>query len=405
MTNQAPEALRSSPGVAPSLLLLSSLTPPPPLPPQTQINEGDIYEAGSFHLEAGTNGALARAPGEHPREAMRAARGAMQHVESGHAHRHGRGHYGHALGHHGQHGAAAPGDAWSGKFPTGEFCGAVFWLKLNQRLHRLNPDNESFVLEIEREVFNEGLAHLAPDGSGIRYFSYLNGAKQAPGAQATCCEGQGTRLYGSLQEYLYATTPTGALYVDIYAPSSFSTTLAVSGAAVNLTTFTAFPYGDAVDIDVTLAAAASFDLALRMPAWLAAPAVAVTVGGAAWPAPGAPGSYLHLSRAWPAGTTRVSFSLPQAVRAHAYTGVTQLPPYARYGFTYGPTLLAARGGFNATLKSIALDKDGAAPGTWMVPASDGEPLHWDVDGVPGVTFVPAWEVQEELFSAFPCFTS
>ena len=45
---------------------------------------------------------------------------------------------------------------------AGEFCGAVFWLKLNQRLHRLDPDNETFVGEIEREVFNEGLAHLAP---------------------------------------------------------------------------------------------------------------------------------------------------------------------------------------------------------------------------------------------------
>jgi DUF1680 family protein len=47
--------------------------------------------------------------------------------------------------------------------------------------------------EIEREVYNEGLAHLAPDGSGIRYFSYLNGQKQQPGAISTCCEGQGSR--------------------------------------------------------------------------------------------------------------------------------------------------------------------------------------------------------------------
>lgn len=45
------------------------------------------------------------------------------------------------------------------RYPTGEFCGAVFWLKINQRLHRHFPDNETFVLEMEREVYNEGLAH------------------------------------------------------------------------------------------------------------------------------------------------------------------------------------------------------------------------------------------------------
>lgn len=46
----------------------------------------------------------------------------------------------------------------------------------------LHPDNETFVTEIERELYNEGLAHLAPDGSGIRYFSFLNGVKEAPAA-------------------------------------------------------------------------------------------------------------------------------------------------------------------------------------------------------------------------------
>ena len=388
------------------------------------INEGDIYEPGSFHLEAGTNGALASGDAVSPREAARARRGAVRDVDGAGAHGRASAAHAHVHGH-------GHGDAWAGTFPTGaccgmvtcsqppdararprgrntplppppagEFCGAVFWLKLNQRLHRLDPDNETFVGEIEREVFNEGLAHLAPDGSGMRYFSFLNGEKQAPGAISTCCEGQGTRLYGSLQEYLFATTPAGAVYVDIYAPATFAT------AAANVTVFTAFPYGETVDVDVSLPAAATFDLALRMPAWLAAPAVAVTVGGAAWPAAGAPGTYLHLARQWPAGTTRVSFALPMAVTPHKYTGVTQLPPYTRYGFTYGPTLLAARGGFNSSLKSVILDGlDGAQPGAWLVPAADGLPLHWDIDGKPGVTFVPAWEVQQELFSAFPCFSA
>ena len=36
--------------------------------------------------------------------------------------------------------------------PTGELCGSVFWTLLNQRLHRLHPDNETFVAEMERSV-------------------------------------------------------------------------------------------------------------------------------------------------------------------------------------------------------------------------------------------------------------
>ena len=348
------------------------------------INEGDIYEPGSFHLEAGTNNAAA---GPLPRERLRLQRG-------GHAH-------GHAA-----HGAG-DSDGWGGAFPTGEFCGAVFWLKLNQRLHLLDPENVTFVDEIEREVFNEGLAHLAPDGSGIRYFSFLNGLKQPPANISTCCEGQGTRLYGSLQEYLFSLAPAAAgVYVDIYAPS----TLAFFGGT--LTVLTEFPYGSEVRIEVALNASLSFDLALRMPSWVAAPAVPVTVGAAPWGAPGTPGRYLHVAQAWPAGTTLVTFSLPMALAAHPYTGVTQLPPYARFGFTYGPTLLAATpsaagaGAFNKTLRGMVIPGvDGAAPGSWMLPAADGNPLHWVVAGVPGVLFQPNWEVQQTLFSAFPCFES
>ena len=381
------------------------------------INEGDIYEPGSFHLEAGTNRA---GLGLLPRERARLHRGRL----AGERHHGGSGgdnhtcageeHGGHGTGrqqqHHGHHHGLSEG--WDAEYPTGEFCGAVFWLKLNQRLHQLQPDNETFVAEIEREVYNEGLAHLAPDGSGIRYFSFLNGVKQEPAAISTCCEGQGTRLYGSLQEYLFATTPSGALYVDIYAPATFN--FSTASAAGTLQVFTDFPYGSDVRISLTLAQpAASLDLALRMPSWLAAPSVPVTVGGAPWPAAGAPGTYLHLSQAWPAGETLIAFTLPQAVTAHLYTGVTQLGGYVRYGFTHGPTLLAATpaggeapGHFNSTLRGMVIPGvRGAEPASWLVPAADGSPLHWEVVGVPGVLFQPSWEIQEANFSAFPCFDS
>ena len=75
--------------------------------------------------------------------------------------------------------------------PTGEFCGAVFWAKLNQRLHRLYPENETYVAMIEEVVFNEAPAHMEFNSSrlhglnAIRYFSNLNGVKEDGDQQGT----------------------------------------------------------------------------------------------------------------------------------------------------------------------------------------------------------------------------
>ena len=143
------------------------------------INEGGIYTPGSFHLDAGA------VPGERlrHRDESREERGRAA---------------GEAYSHRHPHQSTTPGGGRSlqtewGSFPTGEFCGAVFWLKLNQRLHRFFPNNVSYVDEIEREIFNEGLVHLGPlhddgTGVGIRYFSNLNGEKEPAAADGTCCE-------------------------------------------------------------------------------------------------------------------------------------------------------------------------------------------------------------------------
>jgi len=302
------------------------------------------------------------------------------------------------------------GDGWGGQFPTGEFCGAMFWLKLNQRFHRLWPDNETFVGEIEREVYNEALTHQGPNGTGIRYFSNLNGLKEAPDRKGTCCEGQGTRLYGSLNEYLFSLAPGAGLYVDIYAPSDINFTHA--GSAVRVVVATAFPGDGAVTLTVTATPAVSMDLALRMPAWAGPGSVAVTVDGAAGPA-GVPGSYLHLHRTWGPATTTVAYTLPLGLATHRYTGSTPTgpgpaAPLPRFAYTVGPVLLAATGAagrWNATAKALIVPGvDGAAPAGWLKPAGDGHPLHFTVAGAPDMLFQPLWEIENgQVFSSYPAF--
>lgn len=49
--------------------------------------------------------------------------------------------------------------------------------------------------------------------------------------------------------------------------------------------------------------------------------------------------------------------------------------------------------------------DGANPGAWLIPAGDGNALHFNVSGHPDFTVKPYYEVQEsgERFSNYPCF--
>ena len=321
--------------------------------------------------------------------------------------------------------AAGPNDS---NPPTGELCGNVFWSLLNQRFHRLWPTNESFVAEIERSILNVGLAALGdvgsggegPNGTGIRYFANQHKHKQLPAMHASCCEGQGTRLFGSLPSFLFALVPgAGApapaltLSVDVYAESTlaFDVPASCGGGRGALAVHTAWPAGaDAVTVALTLpAACADVALSLRMPAWLAGGCQRVAVNGAAWPACGAPGTYLAVAPAggWPAGLSTAAFALPMAVTGARYAGASQLPPFARYSYLLGPVLLAAQGPWNATADALVMPAglDPARPQEWMVPAGDGSALHFNVSGAPGYTFKPYWEVQGalELFSNYPAF--
>jgi uncharacterized protein len=105
---------------------------------------------------------------------------------------------------------------------TGELCGSVFWAFLNQRFHLLNPEEEKYVAEIEKSIYNNLIANQVGD-KGIRYHSVLVDHKDVnnrqPFAMSTCCEGQGTRMMGALPEFIYSVTGDG-IYVNLYTTSS-----------------------------------------------------------------------------------------------------------------------------------------------------------------------------------------
>jgi hypothetical protein len=293
-----------------------------------------------------------------------------------------------------------------GNHATGELCGGVFWLRLNQRLHHLYPENETFVAEMEAQLVNEAPTHQL-GGAGIRHFSVLNGVKENATAIGNCCEGQGARLYASTPEYLFtlAAPPLQeGVRVDLYAPSELSF-FTRSGVALNLTVATDFPLTGNVVVTLAAAGAAEFDLALRIPAWAAAAAVPVTVDGAP-SGEGVPGSYFHLARrAWGGGAPAViALTFPYALSAHPYTGLTQVPPFTRAAVSYGPVLLAAVGGYDKEVGAVVMPAglDPLNPSAWLVPAGN---LTFRVAGASGIYFCPQSAVVDgQLFSVFPLFS-
>ncbi len=254
---------------------------------------------------------------------------------------------------------------------SGELCCAVFWVKLNQRLHLLFPEDEAFVGEIEKSIYNAGIGNQIKD-SGISYHTVLDVKKDEPVSPpaGTCCEGQGTRLYGSLPEYLYSLSP-GGIYVDLYAPSEI--TWKQGNAEWRLRTTTAFPEDGDVTLELEAAGPARFTVSLRIPGW-ADRAVEIRLNGAGFRA-GIPGGYCHMEREWKPGD-RLSFRLPMTFRMRRYEGYDQIAGYPRYSLEYGPVLLALAGKFNFQQTIRILNDPGRLP-AWLMPVQ-GKPLHYQV---------------------------
>jgi DUF1680 family protein len=274
---------------------------------------------------------------------------------------------------------------------TGEMCGSVFWTKFNQRFHQLFPDEEKYMAEIEKSIYNIFLASQTEEGY-IGYHARMEGKKDFPKkASNTCCEGQGTRILGTLPEYIYSVAPDG-LYVNLYEPSSIQAE--VKGAPVALTLESAFPFKPQVSVTVNTRSREKWKLRIRTPSW-AAGKMPISVNGKAF-ASGTPGRYAELSRRWEAGDV-ITFTLPMDFRMTRYEGANQVAGAERYAVEYGPVLLAAVGS-EKTPARVKLAP--GRPRDCLKPAASGA-LTFDVSG-DSVRFVPYLQItNNQAFTVFP----
>ena len=289
----------------------------------------------------------------------------------------------------------APGCYWLDPIHKyNELCCSAHWLYLNQRYHRLFPEEERYVGEIEKTLYNILLADQVGH-EHIRYHAYIDIQKdddrQTP---VSCCAGLGTRILGALPEFLYSLAPDG-VYVDIYAHSEISCSCA--GAPVTLTTETDQPTGGAVSIKVSVNWPTTFSLRLRVPGW-AAGEVEIAVNGRP-AASGKPGTYCSLERVWQNGDV-VSFVLPMDFHVTRYRGSDRAPWGERYAIERGPLLLAAAGPLNSGGRYLRLKVDPQNPSAWLEPIT-GQPGHYAVKGHPRYEYLPYHEIAEQTFSCYP----
>jgi len=277
-----------------------------------------------------------------------------------------------------------------------ELCGNAFWAFLSQRFHLLDPENEKYVTEIEKSIYNVGMANLA-GSEGFRYHALLTHHKEKPTHMNTCCEGQGTRLIGSLPEHIYSLASDG-FYVNLFEPSTLHWT--EGGASLKLKMATKFPFDPEVRIQISAPASTPAKIRVRVPSW-ASSGMSVSVNGQT-AATGQPGSYVTLDRTWTEGDS-ITFTLPAALTASRYMGVDQIPNHERYSVSFGPILLAAVGApeIRLRLENIKEPEDLLK----HLQPKPGQPLHFVVENNPGVEFMPYWQVDKESFNCFPAVST
>ena len=298
---------------------------------------------------------------------------------------------------------------------NGENCGSSFWVSLNHGLHQLFPTEEKYTNEIEKSLYNVLIANQ--DGTmGIRYHTNLNGRKEVGTSVDTCCEGQGTRQFGSLPEYIYSVTSDG-LYVNLFANSTIN--WRQKGQSLKLNTAAEFPFNPDVKMRLSARESTYANIRIRIPQWVATEMSIYINGNLA--ATGKPGTYQALDRTWSDGDT-ISFTLPIGFRLSLYTGIDQVTGGLRYGLEYGPILLAVVS-TNGDGKSLAPSTKALVSAAenvrldavaWAVnlPVTaediirhlkpiDNQPLHFAIEGDPRHKYMPYWQINEELFTCFP----
>ena len=292
---------------------------------------------------------------------------------------------------------------------------------LNQRFHKLYPNDEKYVYEIEKSLYNVAIAGQDHEYA-IRYFAWLEGERvdgknmNASWNPTHCCAGVAVRIYGMLPEFLYSIN-NDSVYLDIYGASEFL--WEKEGNNVKITQITDMPYDSNVRIMVSCEKTEKFKVMIRIPSWVDGD-VEVKIGTEKYN--GSPGTYLCIERVWEAGSDNViDFNLMFKWNLTKYTGVDQADGYERFALEYGPVLMAAVSDRTPDDDEECYDKfhdrktkinyldlfklklNPESYESWLV--KDDKALHFKIKGYDDLMYMPYYKVEGgKYFACYPLFS-
>jgi len=214
----------------------------------------------------------------------------------------------------------APGSLEIDKSLTGSHasfetpCGSYAHFKLTRYLLRVTRDSR-YGDSMERVMYNTVLGSLPLEADGrTYYYSDYNfkGRKVYHEQRWACCSGTLPQVAADYRINTYFRDARG-VYVNLYIPSTLK--WIQSGAQVELTQTSEYPYDAHVELEVKTSKRVEFPVNLRIPAW--AEGSSVSVNGKREPA--SAGSFVRVHRKWKDGD-RIELELPLTARLEAIDG-------------------------------------------------------------------------------------
>jgi len=211
-----------------------------------------------------------------------------------------------------------------------ETCAVLMFMTLNHRLFLASGD-AAYIDVMERGMYNNAIDGVSIAGDRFFYVNRLASAGDGRDlrwerASLECCPPNLVRFLAGMPGLMYAQGPAGEIYVNLYASSETSFT--VAGHQLKLVVESEMPWGGASAIRVSADQPTRGTVKLRIPGWArnvpapgglyryadAVPApVTISVNGSSVPATPDRLGYVTLDRTW-SGTTTIDLRLPIATR-------------------------------------------------------------------------------------------
>lgn len=211
-----------------------------------------------------------------------------------------------------------------------ETCNTYNMLRLTKMLYETSAD-VSLMDYYERALYNHILSSENAEKGGFVYFTPMRAGHyrvySQPQTSFWCCVGSGLENHARYGEMIYSHNDND-FYANLYIPSK------VEWGDVTIEQSNNFPDSESTDFVVSLPKKKTFAMNIRIPGWLAASSMEVTVNGSPVKGEVKDGFY-RVSRKWKDGD-KVHVELPMKLSA------SQLPDGTpNYSFLYGPVVLAA----------------------------------------------------------------